>query len=242
MAWARPESGTGIEVDIGRTFSGEDLSDLAPDRIDLPSVEDGIRPGEIDPLEHAVCLGVLSDRGIDLERVLRDLADLTGLDVANELAVQSIDCGALGNGDVSSVDPPEAQRPESVRIADGEKPVVYEDGERICSVELPHRGADRLDGVVVHCHVLAEKLRHQLAVGIREEGPTLLHVLLLQLGEVCYIAVMGDRDGSEIGHHGQGLGVHNAFGPCRGIPYVPHADMPGEVADLILGQSDVHEA
>ena len=115
------------QVDVGRALPGQDLPDLPADGVDLLSVEDGIGPREVDPLEHAVGLGMLRRRRVDLEGVLRDLADLAGLDVPDELPSESVDGGALGDGYVTSVDLPEAERPEAVHVADGEETVVDED-------------------------------------------------------------------------------------------------------------------
>ena len=230
------------EVHIGGALPRQDLSDLPPDLVDLASIQDGIGSCEVNPLEHAERLGVLSGCGIDLECVLGDLADLAGLDVPDDLTSQSVDGGALRDRYVSSIDLSETEGPEPVGVPDGEKPVLDQDGEGIGAIQLPHDATDGLHGVVVLVHVLAEKLDYEFTIGVREEGPALLHVLLLELGEIGYVAVVGDSHGAEIRCHREGLSVGDALRTCGGVPYVTYTDVSVEVLQVILVQSDIHQS
>ena len=58
--------------------------------------------------------------------------------------------------------------------------IVDENDEGICPVQLAHSGTDGLDGTALANPVLRDELENQLAVGVREEGPAFLHVLLFQ--------------------------------------------------------------
>ena len=54
MAWARRVGDGHDEVDIRGMFAGQHPSDVLPDIVHLAAVDDGVRAGEVDPLEEAV--------------------------------------------------------------------------------------------------------------------------------------------------------------------------------------------
>ena len=184
-----------------------------------------------------MCFRVLLGGGVGFDDVLGDLDDLSRFDVPDELSADGIDGSAFRHNHISSLDGTDAERSESIGIAECEQPVVDQDAERECTVDLAHHGSDGSDDVIGGVQVLGKDLRDDLGVGVGHEGPSGILVLRSELAAVGEVAVVCDGDGAFCEINGEGLCVYDSLRPCGRITYVADTDVPSETAHGVLVES-----
>ena len=104
------------------------------------AVQDGVRAGEVDVLEHAVrYTGVGDWRGDAAQAVPVDDDGLSRLDLADELGAHMVERAALGRDDPSAGRvPAQGQRPDAVRVADAKQRVLGRDDQRVRPFQRAH--------------------------------------------------------------------------------------------------------
>ncbi len=87
---------------------------------------------------------------------------------------------------------PERERPEAVRVADGDETVAREHHQREGALDLRHGFDDRLlDVVRLRSGV---EMQDHLGIAVGLEDRSLLHQLVAQLARVDEVAVVAERD------------------------------------------------
>ena len=129
---------------------------------------------------------------IDLSAVGRDDQDLAGHDVALVGRADQIHRAGLGADDVRVAEAAERQRPEAVRIANRNQPVLRQHDQRKRALHLRDRLDDRVfDAARFRSRV---EVQNHFGVAVRLEDRSLLNQLVAQLARVHDVAVVAERD------------------------------------------------
>jgi hypothetical protein len=187
--------------------AGAHVADAAPEHLAV-----GAR--EVDVLEDAVGARRRRERPHRARAVGPDDQHLAGLDVADVGGAHQVHRAGLGTHDPAVAEPAQRQRPEPVRVADGDQSFLGDEGEREGAGEL----GDRLDQRVVDAERLGagiEVQRHfSVAVGLEDRA--LAHQLVAQFAGVDDVAVVADADLAVHAVDEQRLGVgHRALAGGR---------------------------
>jgi hypothetical protein len=179
-----------------------------PDLVEVAALHVRVRPGEVDELEDAQ------------RRVGRRVADRAGLaarledhhlarfDVADVLGADDVEGGRLGRQEpgvavapgprsgalgtrCDALDPSEHERPEAVRVADADEPVLVEDHERERAPDPGQQMEERVHRV--GRGLVREERREELRVGRRGEASASALELVEELAGVDEVAVVADR-------------------------------------------------
>src|SRR5205807_8257342 len=126
-------------VGVDRLLARENTSEIGSHFIDALAEYVAVGPREIDVLEDAVrqrrrCewLDRSYSAGADDE-------DFARLDVANVSGANQIHRAGFGTDDRRIAEPPERERTEAMRVADGDQTIACQDDERKRALHLRHR-------------------------------------------------------------------------------------------------------
>ena len=123
----------------------------------------------------------------------------------------------------------ERERPEPVRVADGDEAVAGEHDEGERAADLRHRIHDRLlDAAGARLRVEVE---HHLGVGARLEDGAVADELVPQLARVHQVAVVTNRDLSVDAVDQQRLGVRQLALTCRRVADVADGARARQLAE-----------
>ena len=175
-----------------RLLSREYAPELGTHFVDALAEHIAVGPREIHVLEDAV----RERRGrIRFNRTYSALGDddhFSRFDVTFVGRTDQIHRARFGTHDVRAVEPAERQRTESMRIADGNEPVLREHHERKRALHL-RDGVD--DGVLDAAGLrLRVQMQDDLRVAVRLEDRSLPDELLAQLFRVHEITVVTERN------------------------------------------------
>ena len=227
-----------------RVYGGlavELAAEFLPDLVDVVAAEDmAVRAGEVDVLEHAEALALAVEDPLALKPVLADMHDLPGLDVADVLGLDEVQCARLGGHHVGAVEYAQAERPHPVGVAHCYHLPLAHEQEAVCAAYL-REGVYHLVAelsVAGACH----EVQYDLGVrGALEYGALVLEFVAEAIG-VYERAVVCDGDGAlvEVGH--DGLDVLDARASGSGVAVVAYGVGAGQAPEAFLAEDVRHEA
>ena len=218
-----------------------------------PALDHRILAGEVDVFKNAERLLFRpADAAMHLAFVV-DQHGFAGLQIAHGLETEVVEAVGLRRERVDhpavGVLAPQHQRPDAVRIREGQQPVPGDDRQRrIRALHLllhrPHRiedvrGRERLEvlgferggqGVEDQGHVVR---RVQQAVAVLAQR-------LLELLEIDDVAVVDHRQAEGIHHHRR-LGVQHVGRALRGVAHVPQTDFARKTRQVDLLEGLPHQ-
>ncbi len=216
-----------------RRFLGEAPPELAADLVDVLPEDAAVGTREIDELEDApVELRGGFAPAHEPRAALAEDAELARRHLALVHRADEVEGAALGGDDVRVVEAAEAERPEAVRIARRDHPVLREKHEREGAAHLRKR---------LHDHLLdragaaaGDEMEDDLAVGgAPEDRPVELH-LATQLDRVHEVAVVRDGDLADLAVDEHRLDVRRAREARRRVAVMPDAHAPPEPLERLL--------
>ena len=143
-------------------------------------------------LEDAAGRALGLDHLAGLEPALGQRDHLAGMDLAHQLGADDVEGAALGGDDEAVAEPAEAERPDPVRVAEGDDRVLGHHHRRVGALEPRHHVGDRvLDQLAA---VGGEQGGDDLRVGGAAEVDPALLQLGPELDRVGQVAVVGERD------------------------------------------------
>ena len=190
-----------------------------------------VRTGEVDMLEDAERLPPLRDRLRRVDALLVDHDQLTGADVALVDGADQIEGARLGGDDPVVAEPAERQRPDPLRIAEGEQLPLRERDDRVGALEARHRLRDRFRD---RGGVVRDQRRDHLGVGGGAERDPVGGEPGPQVGRVGQVAVVPDRDGAGAAVMHERLRVRPGVRAGRRVAGVPDRDVARERLQLLL--------
>ena len=179
------------EVGLDRRLCGEPLAHAHAHAVHLCAGERRVRPREIDVLEDAERLPPLRDRLGRVDALLVDHDELAGTDVSLVDRADQVEGAGLGRDDPVVAQPAERERPDPLRIAEGEQLSLRERDDRVGALEPWHRPRDRFGD---RRRVVRDQRRDRLGVGGGAERDPVGGELVPQLRRVGQVAVVADRD------------------------------------------------
>ena len=200
------------DVGVDRGLARQAAAEVGSDLVDALAEDVAVGPREVDVLEHA-----LRDagRGERLERsqpVRAHDHDLAGLDVAHVGRADQIERAGFGADHPRVAEPADRQRPESVRIADADQPILRHHHER-------ERAAHLRDGVDDgRFGTFFARAREQVddhfgvAAGLKDRA--LADQRVAQLAGVDEVAVVADRELTVHAVDDDRLGVEERLSPA----------------------------
>ena len=127
-----------------------------------------------------------------LEPALAQRDHLAGVHLAHQLGADDVEGAALGGDDEAVAEPPQAERPDPVRVAEGDDRVLGHHHGRVGALEPRHHLRDRvLDRLAV---VGGEQRGDDLRVGGAAELDPAPLQLAPELDRVGQVAVVGEGD------------------------------------------------
>ena len=157
--------------------------------------------------------------------------ELAGRDLAHELGADEVERARLGGEDPVVVDAADHERPEAVRVAEGDEPSLRQRDDRVGALEPAHRVRH---GLVERRLVVRDQRRDQLAVGRRPERDTRLAQLVAQLADVDQVAVVAEGDRARASVLDERLRVRPLRRAGRRVAVVPDRDLAAQAAELLL--------
>ena len=132
------------EVGLDGRLGCEALPHAHARAVHLGAAESRVGPREVDVLEDAERPPALRQRLQRVHPLGVDPHDLAGAYVPLDGGADQIERAALRRDDPVVADTPERERPDPVRIAEGDKRVVDERDDRVRTLKPRHRRGDRL--------------------------------------------------------------------------------------------------
>ena len=162
---------------MGRTRSasagascGEPLAHPHARAVHLDALELGVGAREIEVLPDAERAALARVEHLDrLEAVLVGDHELARLDLAHDLRADEVERARLRRDEPGVVELPDHERPEAVRVAEGDELPFGERDDRVRAVEPSHRVRGRLRERRL---VVRDERRDELGVGRRAELDT----------------------------------------------------------------------
>ncbi len=134
------------QVRVRRALGGELPADFLPRGLQAAARDRGVRPGQVDVLEQAAPRGRRARTVCDRDPVLVDRDHLARLDLAHERRADDVQRRRLAGDRPAARQPPEYQRPESLRVAGRVQGLlVHEDQRERAADQRQRRQRGRLD-------------------------------------------------------------------------------------------------
>ncbi len=172
--------------------------------------------------------------------VRTDDQHLARLDVALPARVDEVQRARLRTDDVRLAEPAERERPEPMRIPNGNQPVFRQQDQRERTLGLRNRLDQRLLGR--RRHGPGVQVQQHLGVARRLEDGSLPHEVVAQLLGVDEVAVMADGDLAVGAVDDDRLRVVEPAVARRGVPDVADGTRPGEPRNRSLVEGVGHLA
>ena len=157
--------------------------------------------------------------------------ELARPDVSLDGGADQIERAALGGDDPVVADPAEHERPNPVRVAEGDERVVDERDDGVRALEARHR---RGDGLGQRRRVAGDQGCDDLGVRGRAEPDPIRDELVAESPGVRQVAVVAERNGSGASVMDEGLSVRPVHAPGRRVARVPDRDLTRERLELLL--------
>ena len=234
------------DVGLDGMLLRQETAGLQAGLMDAGALDDGIRAGKVDVLEHAHRVGggaaVILDAA---QTVVVSDDDLTGLDVPYEFGADGVQGAALaGKGPAGTIGQlADAQRAEAVGVTGGDQLGMGHDDQRIRALDVVHRAADGHLNVGGQQAVLGQQVGDDLGIrGTVEDGTAHLQ-LTAQLGGVDQVAVVAYGHGTLAVMQNHRLRVGTAALACGGVTHVAggHLGAAGQVLQHALGEHLAHQ-
>ena len=132
------------DVGVDRRLAREDAAELGADLVHALAEHVAVGPREVDVLEHAVRERRRRERLQRAQAAVADDQHLARLDVADVGRADQIERAGLGADDAGVAELAERERPEAVRIARGDQPILREQHERERAADLRDRFDQRV--------------------------------------------------------------------------------------------------
>ena len=205
------------QVGVDRRLGGEDLAHPPAHLLQHPALEPRVGAREVDVLEDAVGGAVGGDDLARLEPVGGQRDELAGLHLAHQLGADDVEGAAL-RGDAEAVaELAERERPDAVRVAEGDHGALGHHHGRVGALEPRHHRGDR---VLDRPRLLdRDQGGDDLRVGGAAEVDPALAQLVVELDRVGQVAVVRERDLAAV------------VAPDR-LRVLPRAAAGGRVADV----------
>ena len=207
------------------------------------AVHDAIRPGEVDPLEHAQCAAPAGGTAVNcaLHAVAADDCHLSGVELAHEFRLHVVQGAGLGSDHPSVVQATQAQGPDAQRIAHRDDGIRRQQRQGECPLHARH-GVENPLGPGIPGGV-GQKLSNYFAVGAGLEHAIPLGLCLLpQLLRVDDVAIVRHRQGSVQTVDQEGLSVVAATGSGGRVPGVTDGQASRDPVDVAIPESLGHQA
>ena len=228
-----PESGIGRTRSASTGASARELLAHPHARVvHLDALEPAVGAGEVEELPDAerAAVGAVERLG-RMEAVGVGDDELARLDLADELGADEVERAGLdAKTQCASSQPPDHERPEAVRVAEGDEPSLRERDDGVGAVETLHRVRH---GLVERRLVVRDQRRDELAVGRRPErdaGPAARRAL----ADVDQVAVVAERDGARAAVLDERLRVRPLRRAGRRVAVVADRDLAAQAAELLL--------
>ena len=219
------------EVGLDRSLLREPLAHADAHAVYLGTGERRVGPREVDVLEDAERLPPLRDRLGRVDALLVDHDELAGTDVALVDGADQVEGAGLGGDDPVVAEPAERERPDPLRVAEGEQLPLRERDDRVGALEPRHRPRDRFRD---RRGVVRDQRRDHLGVGGGAERDPVGGEPGPQLRRVGQVAVVPDRDGAGAAVMDERLGVRPRVRAGRRVAGVPDRDVARQRVQLLL--------
>src|SRR6476620_8807921 len=197
---AREPGGSGVarvrhrdhQVGLDRRLAPEDLAHPPARLLQDLALQAAVGAGEVDVLKDAAGAAVGLHHLAGLQPALGQADHLAGVDLAHQFGADDVEGAALGGDDEAVTEAAEAERPDPVRVAEGDdRPLGHHHG-RVGALQPRHRVGDR---VLDHLPVVGGEQRgHDLRVRGAAELEAALLQLAPELDRVGQVAVVGEGD------------------------------------------------
>ena len=205
------------QVGVDRGLGGEDLAHSAAHLLQHPALEPRVGAREVDVLEDAVRRAVGGNDLPRLQPALGQRHQLARSDLAHQLAADDVERAALGGDAEAVAELAQRERPDPVRVAEGDHRALRHHHRRVGALETRHHRGDR---VLDRARLLDREQRgDDLGVRGAAEADPLLAQLVVELDRVGQVAVVGERDLAPV------------VAPDR-LRVLPRAAAGGRVADV----------
>ena len=168
---------------------------------------------------------------VRVDAVLVDHEQLAAAELALGLGADEVERAGLGGDRPAVVEPPEHERPEAVRVAEGEQLPVGERAHGVRALEPAHRVRDRL---LERGRVVRDQGGDQLGVRARAELDPVGLQLVAELAGVDEVAVVAERDRARAAVLDDRLRVRPLRRAGRRVARVPDRELAVEPAEVLL--------
>ena len=180
------------DVGAGRRFARQNAAEVGADLVHAAAEDVAVRPREVDVLEHAV-RERLRGKGLDRSQpAVADHEQLARLDVTHVGGAEQVERACLRADDPGIAEAAERERPEPVRIARGDQPVLGQQDERVRAADLSDGLGERfLDRGRPRARV---QVQDDFGVAAGLKNRSVADELVAQLERVDEVAVVADGD------------------------------------------------
>ena len=234
-------------IGLHRVFLGQKTAGLQSGFVDAGALNDRVRAGKIDVLEHAQGMGGGVAVGADAAQTEPvGHHDLAGLHIPQHPGAHGVQrAGFRRKGIAGAVGQlADAQRAEPMGVAGGDELGVGHDDQAVGALDLFHRAADSGLDVRGDQPVLGQQIADHLGIGGAVKDRAAHLQLVAQPGRVGQVAVVADGHGALAVVQYHRLGVGPAALAGGGIPHMAggHLGAFRQVLQHPLGEHLAHQA